>query len=250
MTNRSQQGYRKYQNWNGSRWLYTREQSQWHFDTKSDTQDFQPICQFIGDWDFSVQKAMKRVVDCTWANRNYFSKNPDENKKPMYSASAEEMDLFRAGANPKQEIFQRAVADDIPIFQKIASHLKLEDPSVKFHNQRPGQTLNLHIDNFAGRKERGNSFKEIKVDRNPDAMRRFVVMLDDWKHGQVFMLGNQVWHRWNKGDCITWNWRDIPHCTSNMGWDNRPMLQITGWTTEETIEVVNNGSFEKKVEIC
>ena len=243
-------GLRKYQNWNGSRWVYTREQSQWHFDLTEQTQDYQPICRFVGDWDMAVEKCMKRVQDCTWSTRNHFSKEPDENRKPMYSATAEEMDLFKVGANPKQEIFQRAYAEDIDIFQTIASHFKMTDVDVKFHNQRPGQTLNLHIDNFAGRKERGNSFKEIKADKNPDAMRRFVVMLDDWKYGQVFMLGNQVWHNWRKGDCITWDWRDIPHCTSNMGWDNRPMLQVTGWTTSETHELVKSGSFNNVVNIA
>jgi|TARA_Y100000287_G_scaffold168107_1_gene152036 hypothetical protein len=250
MPNKSPQGLRKYQNWNGSRWLYTREQSEWHFDThRKDTQDYQPICQFDGDWSFSVQKALKRAVNCTWATRNYFQKDSDENKKPMYSASAEEMDLFKVGANPKQELFQRARADDIPIFNHIADYFQMTDVDIKFHNQRPGQTYNLHIDIFAGRKERGNSFKEISADRNPDAMRRFVVMLEDWKHGQTFMLGNQVWHQWKAGDCITWEWKDIPHCSTNMGWEDRPMLQVTGWTTPKTKEIVNNGSFDNKVKV-
>lgn len=248
MPNRHPMGIRKYQNWNGSRWLYTKDQSNWHFDpANTETKDYTPICQFQGDWRFSVDKCMQRVQDCTWANRNYFSKDPSEKKKPMYSATAEEMDLFRVGADPKQEIFQRALANDQSIFVKIAEWFGMLDYDVKFHNQRPGQTLNLHIDNFAGRKERGNSFKEIKADKNPEAMRRFVVMLEDWKHGQVFMLGNQVWHQWQAGDCITWDWRDIPHCTSNMGWDDRPMLQITGWTTSHTHEIVRHGSFNNKV---
>lgn len=241
-------GQREYQNWNGSRWQYTKSQSKWHFDTtRTDTQDYQPICQFIGDWDYAVERCLKRAIDATWASRNYFSADPDANKKRMYSADAEELDLLKAGADPYMKIFQRAMADDFPIFQNIANYFGLSDASIKFHNQKTGQMLNLHIDNFAGRPERGNSFKVTKVDKNPALMKRFVVMLDDWKHGQMFALGNQVWHQWRRGDCITWEWRDIPHATCNMGWSNRPMLQITGWTTDRTYEIVKAGSFDTTV---
>ena len=109
--------------------------------------------------------------------------------------------------------------------------------------------LNWHIDNFAGRKERGNTFTEIEADKNPNLMRRFVIMLDDWRHGQVFQLGNNNWHQWKKGQCITWEWRDIPHATCNMGWDDRPMLQVTGYTSDTTNDLVQFGSFENVVKV-
>ena len=94
-----------------------------------------------------------------------------------------------------------------------------------------------------------NSFTEIEADKNPDLMRRFVIMLDDWKHGQVFALGNSNWHQWKRGECITWEWRDIPHATCNMGWDNRPMLQVTGWTTDKTLQLVKDGSKDTVISI-
>ena len=30
----------------------------------------------------------------------------------------------------------------------------------------------------------------------------------------------------------------MPHSTANMGWHNRPMLQITGYVTDRTREVL------------
>ena len=147
------------------------------------------------------------------------------------------------------EVFKRTKAEDIEVFKKIANYFGMEEATIKFHNQITGQMLNWHIDNFAGRKERGNSFVEIEADKNPELMRRFVIMLDDWKHGQVFSLGNSNWHQWSKGQCITWEWRDIPHATCNMGWDNRPMLQITGLTTDLTRDLVQFGSFDNVVDI-
>jgi hypothetical protein len=233
----------KYQNWNNSRWEFTKSRSQWHFDTnRTDTQDFQYVCTFNGEWDFAVEKCLDRVVDSTWASRNQFIQDPAEKKKRMYSADAEELDLLRAGADPHMVVFQRAKADDFEVFRNIANYFGMTEAAIKFHNQKTGQMLNWHIDNFAGRPERGNSFKEIKADKDPSLMRRFVIMLDDWKHGQVFQLGNCNWHQWKRGECITWEWRDIPHATCNMGWHNRPMLQVTGWTTERTHEIVQSGN--------
>lgn len=240
----------KYQNWNGSRWEFTKSQSSWHFDPmKEEYNDFRHVCTFKGDWDFAVEKCLDRVVDAQWSSRNQFEKLPDEKKQRMYSSDAEELDLLKVGADPYMKIFQRAKAEDIPIFKKIANYFCMEEATIKFHNQKTGQMLNWHIDNFAGRKERGNSFKEIKADKNPELMRRFVIMLDDWKHGQVFALGNTFWHQWKRGECITWEWHDIPHATCNMGWDNRAMLQVTGWTTERTHEIVKNGSKSKIIKV-
>ena len=233
----------KYENWQGSRWEFTKSKSTWHFDpSRTDTLDYQPVCTFEGDWDFAVEKCLDRVVDATWASRNQFDKTPEAKKRRMYSADAEELDLLRAGADPHMEVFQRAKAEDFEVFQNIAAYFGMTEATIKFHNQRTGQMLNWHIDNFAGRPERGNSFKKIKADEDPSLMRRFVIMLDDWRHGQVFQLGNCNWHQWKRGECITWEWRDIPHSTCNMGWDNRPMLQVTGRTTDRTYEIVRNGS--------
>lgn len=234
----------KYEEWNGSRWEFTKSQSHWHFDPQQiGNKDYQDVCTFVGDWDSAIEKCLDRVVDSTWGTRNAYE------AKKLYSAEAEEQDLINAGADPNMEVFQRAKAEDFDVFKNIADHFGLEEATIKFHNQRTGQMLNWHIDNFAGRKERGNSYKEITADKNPELMRRFAIMLDDWKHGQVFQLGNSNWHQWKRGECITWEWRDIPHATCNMGWENRPMLQVTGWTTDKTHELVTNGSMSTIIDV-
>jgi len=230
--------------WGDSRWEFTKSQSQWHFDEfEPGERDFQYVGTFQGDWSNEIDECLGRVKPNTWANRNI------EQKSEIYTASQEQNDLIKAGADPDSQIFSRANAKDIPIFQRIANYFGMNETAIKFHNQTTGQMLHWHIDNFAGRKERGNSFTEIEADKNPHLMRRFAIMLDDWKHGQVFALGNTYFHQWKKGECITWEWRDIPHATCNMGWDDRPMLQVTGWTTDTTNDIVQFGSFENVVKV-
>lgn len=232
------------EDWGDSRWEYTKSKSNWHFDATKETTDYTPVCTFTGNWDNEIQECLGKVKPNTWGSRNI-----DLVGEKVYTSTLEENDLIKAGANPEMEIFSRANAKDIPIFQRIATYFGMKETSIKFHNQSTGQMLNWHIDNFAGRRERGNTFTEIEADKDPSLMRRFAIMLDDWKHGQVFQLGNSNWHQWKKGQCITWEWRDIPHGTCNMGWEDRPMLQVTGWTTDKTKEVVKLGDFKTTIKV-
>jgi hypothetical protein len=175
---------------------------------------------------------MPRAKASTWSTRNHFNK--DIADQGLYSATAEEHDLMRAGADPQAEVFHRTAAEDIEIFQKISDTLGMADSMIKFHDQTTGQMLHTHIDNFAARPERDNSFQVTEMDRNPTIMRRFAIMLADWQLGQIFQIGNANFSGWRAGDCITWEWQDMPHSTANMGWWSRPLLQITGKVTEKT----------------
>jgi hypothetical protein len=230
----------EYQNWNDSRWDYMKSQSKWHFDTKRLAQEgadsYYHVCRFDADWTDAIARCMPQARSSTWGDRNNY--NAKIAAEGLYSATAEEKDLIRAGADPKMAIYERTAADDIEIFQKVSEWLGMDRPMIKFHNQRTGQMLVEHIDNFAAREERENSFKVIDIDKQPELMRRFAIMLDDWKLGQVFQLGNANFHQWRKGDCITWDWKNIPHATCNMGWEDRPMLQITGYVTERTDAII------------
>lgn len=231
----------EYENWNNSRWEFTKSQSKWHFDKTRKPElgrdSYTPVCRFEADFTEAIAACVPKAQVSSWGTRNNFNK--DIANEGLYSASAEEADLIRVGADPKQEVFARAAAEDIPLFLKIADYLGLEDPMIKFHNQTTGQMLHFHIDNFAARSERANSFKVTEMDKNPDTMRRFAVMLSNWEMGQAWMFGNNMYWSWSAGDCITWEWRDMPHATVNAGWYPRPILQLTGYQTKRTKDLVN-----------
>lgn len=234
----------KYQEWGDSRWEYTKLQSSWHFDTKRPPQSgkdsYTHVCRFQADFSEAIAQCMPKTKPSTWGSRV-------PNVDRIYSASAEENDLLRVGADPNSPVFERTSADDVEIFKKINDWLGLEESTMKFHNQTTGQMLHTHMDNFAGRPERENSFKVTNFDENPDIIRRFAVMLSDWQLGQIFQLGNANFTQWRAGDCITWEWKDIPHSTANMGWWDRPMLQVTGYVTEQTNRVLYNASKDRTV---
>lgn len=226
----------RYEDWQGSRWEFTKSRSRWHFDTTKPPEpgkdSYTHVCQFRADFSSAIAECMPRAKVSTWGTRNNFNKDIAESG--LYTATAEQQDLIRAGADPHAQVFHRTAAEDIEQFQKISECLGMHDCMIKFHNQTTGQMLHTHIDNFAARPERENSFKVTEMDENPQIMRRFAVMLADWQLGQIFQLGNANFSGWRAGDCITWEWQDMPHSTANMGWWDRPMLQITGYVTDKT----------------
>lgn len=227
----------EYENWNNSRWDYLKSLSNWHFDTKRPPEmgkdSYTHVCRFDADFTDAIIQCMPKTQKVNWGMRNLTR---------SYSASAEENDLIRVGADPEAPVFERVEAQDIEIFLKIRDWLGVEEATVKFHNQKTGQMLHTHMDNFAGRPERENSFKITEMDKNPDIMRRFAIMLADWELGQIFQLGNANFTQWRAGDCITWEWRDMPHSTANMGWWDRPMLQVSGYVTDRTREVLGGAN--------
>jgi len=227
----------KYENWHNSRWKFTKKQSNYHFNTTQIDEGYQYVCNFNGYWEYELETAYKRCVPVTWATRNVIYKDKYEKREQPYSAHAEELDLFKAGANPKMELFDRAVVDDLDIFCDMGRALDVDSESmdVKFHRQRTGQMMNLHISKMIGRRERGNSFKETKFDKNPDLIKRYIIMLADWDYGQIMTFGNNTLTHWKAGDCYTWDWHNMPISTVNTGWAPRPLLQITGKAIEKDI---------------
>lgn len=225
--------------WGGSRWEGTKASSKWHFDPARKPEPGLDSFTYLGRFDADFAEVIARFIpqtqDSSWSTRN-----KEKIAGELYTASAEEADLIRAGADPKMQIFSRVAAEDEPLFQAIAAALGVDDPQIKFHNQKTGQMLVYHIDNFAARAERENSFRVTDLDRHPEQIRRFAIMLADWQPGQIWQIGNATWTQWRAGDCITWEWQDMPHATCNMGWWDRPLCQITGYVTDKTRALLAN----------
>ena len=58
-------------------------------------------------------------------------------------------------------------------------------------------------------------------------IRKYIVYLDDWAHGQAFMSGRHAFTNWRKGDVMSFPWF-MPHSTVNAGFKPRPILFIAG----------------------
>lgn len=226
-----------------SRWDYEvrrgLERGRYHYD--SNVQDrLEDVLHFHGNIDMDYQyfidtygpAALDNPVH--WASRN---KSVGGN----YGIDQEIYDIKRAGGDPESPIYGRANMFTDPKALKLSEGLLgIYDSELKLHTQVCGQLLHLHMDNFAARLDRKNSFAEMDYDRDPTLVHRFVIFLNDWSMGQLWVQGTAVFTHWKAGDIISWEWQDIPHGTANLGWWPRYILQFTGLTTEKTRDFIKN----------
>jgi hypothetical protein len=218
-----QDGYKNYQEY--------KKRSNWHFDNFKPAEpgkdSFTHVCRFIADW-------TDIITECNLKASARYGANP------KLQGSATQIENFYATTKVENDLFN-----------KVADYLGIDNNNIKihYHNQKTGQMTVEHIDNFLMlRVSNGDTDLSVKPD-DTNSMKRFAIMLADWQRGQVFMVGNGFFHQWRAGDCITWEGFDMPHSTCNMGWEDRPMLQITGYTTSRTKEVLANASKDLIVDI-
>jgi hypothetical protein len=219
----------------------------WHFDNfKVDNEGeyVKIVGQFQGDWDDDVRNA--RLLGLSTKKYNKQSYEHAANKP---SANHEMEDAENLYGQPDAPIFEKMDITDypgkLPAFEKIIDSVKIDTTksfTFKFHDQLPNQQLMWHIDNLPG-----NPRKERVID-NPDFkyqdpnMVRFLIMLNDWEPGQVVQFGSIVYTQWKKGTAITWEWSTLPHITWNGSWERRPALQLTGYATEATWNLITKGN--------
>ena len=231
-----------------SLWHWSKDASRYHFDrTKSDVASLDtdcpvviPIRRFSGDWDSAVQEIAEQTAPATFDMRS--TKREDKNN------SWEENDFRRWGydidggytiANRKFKPHGTSAWNDA--LQYILDCFGFEQPGVvKLDVQMPGQCFYWHLDAFGGvlKSHRGDFDAHSASDLDQRKTMRTMVFLDDQHLGQMWQQGNLLLE-WQRGDCITWPWRDIPHGTCNYGHTPRPVLNITGTLTDKTWEFLH-----------
>jgi hypothetical protein len=99
----------------------------------------------------------------------------------------------------------------------------------------PGEVWNLHLDKL-----------EKWAPNAPWTVMRVQVALTDWEQGHFWSYGNYNHQQWHAGDVTTFDWQNLPHCTSNAGHNPRVTYQLTGIITEKTNEFLKRLTrFEK-----
>jgi len=207
-----------------SNWEESKARSNYHFNKwHRDTDCVQHLGRFTGGWQTEIQSVIDDAKPLNWANRREGTGRENTN----INVEAEENDLRNAGADPKMTIY-RGLADftKCPTLQRMTEFFALEPVKSKLHIQFTGEVLNMHID------------KLYDLDADPNNVVRIMVMLQDWEPGQFIMYGNEQFDRWRTGDIHKFDWQNIPHATANASNRPRPMLVVTGVTTDRTREIL------------
>lgn len=223
---------------------FCRATSNYHFDeNKSDLDSFDtdcpaviPIKRFEGDWSELVEILSTQTAPATFDKRKQTrlenNNNWEENDFRRWGYDID------GGYTIANRLLRPELVGDL---ERIVNDFGFAEPGiVKFDVQMPGQCFYWHLDNFGGvlKRQRGDYDQASTADLDQRDVMRLIIFLDDQKQGQMWQHGNLLL-QWEKGDCITWPWRDVPHGTCNYGHFPRPVLNITGVVTDKTREFLS-----------
>ena len=124
--------------------------------------------------------------------------------------------------------------NDMKKYEKFIAPLGLENPVAYIHNQIPGQMTVIHLDTArANNKHLDENGKPLSEKQRRERIARLFIMLEDWKPGQIMLMGSHHCMHWKKGDIIYFSWQHLPHGTANFGHHERPLLFVQGHITEK-----------------
>jgi hypothetical protein len=199
-----------------SAWEQTQQRSQYHFDTSKRDPRWDTVTlvkQIENTWAHIIKDQILFAKPVTWRTRG---KTMDLLQRPSEELDSEEYDLDRIGM-PVDSVITNLNYDLHPELQRIADSFELSDTMARLHVQWPGQVWNLHLDKL-----------EKWMPKDPNRVQRYFVQLTDWQQGHFWNFGNYTWQNWRAGDCVTFDWLNVPHSTANAGHTPRVTLQVTG----------------------
>lgn len=242
-----------------SRWHHNKLRSKWHFDTKQDKNEnpFTVMCKFKGDWDAGVHRALDRCREHTIGN--YRKRSSSQQDQELHDG--EMMDIQRgSGRDDVSCMYYDTIRmlertdehEDYAVFFRMLESIGMYDVHMsRVHIQRLGQVTPFHIDQQMryARPEWRDRWINAGADKNPLMLRRILIALNPWDYGHVWQFGNSFYQQYEAGECVVYDWCNIPHAASNMGYTPRITLQATGFVNEEFNDLMEKGSADYIIEV-
>lgn len=117
------------------------------------------------------------------------------------------------------------------VYDLINAELDLEPGKthIRVQVEEPGHYFMMHLDRHKYQQWEVDDPKKYVYDKNTDFHKHsiFIIFLKDWAQGQAFQMGNNFL-KWRAGDVFNWNYRNVPHGTSNFGYETNFVMVITG----------------------
>jgi hypothetical protein len=127
-------------------------------------------------------------------------------------------------------------ASGLEFYSSKVTHDKIVPHSARIICQSPGHMFQLHVDNELWR-----------IHHDPSQVVRMVVMLDDWKAGQLYQYGTCLYEGWKRGEVHVFDWPNVPHSTANTSKVHRPSLQFTALKTPVYEELLKHGNRDTEI---
>lgn len=211
-----------------SNYEYTKTLSSYHFDSfvvESEGDYVEFVGRYVGDWSSDLSQLLNKSQEMTWKDLSESKQHPGF--KSGVSVTIEQENYDRKLRGLENNHYTQLVLHDyvmsLPTFKKMVDYWELNKVAVRGQVQMPGQCYIMHVDKLWHRNP-----------TDPGKIIRFIVNLTDYSAGQLVQYGNYNLMQWRAGDIHVFDTLNVPHCTSNMSSDARPILVITGIRTVGT----------------
>jgi len=108
-----------------------------------------------------------------------------------------------------------------PNLLPILDHFKYQHQSYNLLKITTGCSIAWHFDTFSSLVKRENLSRE-----QWDNLYRSIILLEDWRPGQVIEIGNEVVSHWHAGDVLTYS-SQVWHGAANFGKDDLVVMQLS-----------------------
>jgi hypothetical protein len=256
-----------------SRFDHNRERSTYHFDAMRDTthdpDDFKILCTFKGNWNSGLEMAFNEGVEQTIGNYRPRSESQQdvelsdgemmdvkrasgkEDVSCMYQVILRNMDTQKTMDNGGDPVWKDRTEEEYQPFFKMGEALGIEVHQMRLHAQLLGQVTPMHIDQNMryARPQWRKVWKDGGGDKDPLKLRRILIMLNDWEYGHAWQFGNTMYSGYSSGEAVCYDWCNMPHGTANFGYRPRFTLQITGFISDKTRDLIKNHSKHTIIEV-
>ena len=240
----------------------------WHFDPFADPHEetFVVPCRFVGDFSEAVQHALKTATEMTIGN--YRQRNLSKQDKDLHDGEIQDV-LLASGKEDVSSMYhdmvvrakfdkdgknyfaKRNESPEYAILLRMIDALGVDVHQSRLHIQRLGQVTPIHIDQQMRYARPGwrEVWTKAGADKKPLKLRRFLVMLQDWDYGHVWQFGNTYYQGYKAGECITYDWCNMPHGTANFGYTPRVTFQFTGFINDNIQHMIDNPDPNRIIEV-
>ena len=251
-----------------SRWEHNKLHADWHFDPFADPHEetFVVPCRFVGDFSEAVQHALKTATEMTIGN--YRQRNLSKQDKDLHDGEIQDV-LLASGKEDVSSMYhdmvvrakfdkdgknyfaKRNESPEYEILLRMIDALGVDVHQSRLHIQRLGQVTPIHIDQQMRYARPGwrKIWTDAGADKKPLKLRRFLVMLQDWDYGHVWQFGNTYYQGYKAGECITYDWCNMPHGTANFGYTPRVTFQFTGFINDNIQHMIDNPDKNRIIEV-
>jgi len=221
-----------------SRLEFVKALNLYHYDLNGSVTEFVTIKNSCSGFESEVDQIKSNfdIIRQTWNDQsiNQIEKSVSKQGKSQLDIMlGQKNDKVRAGYQADAPQYRISKCNEESIFNKLGEHIGLEQSYARYHVQFPGEVTAFHTDIFSPAHEFLPALPGHHTEIGKDTgIRRVLIALQDWNWGQVLMFGTGCWTQWKAGDMIYWDY-GIPHCASNMGYEPRISVSITGLATDK-----------------